>query len=231
MSSASDARPGRRLVLHALLAPAAGRRRSASASRNRRHATVTSQPFGSRGGSSGHTRTASTSASWTASSAAAKSAPRRTRTPEHGRDDGPCSRALVDRGSTAGHSVTVGRLAVERAQLEPLVDRLAAGPRRRRQLPGQLERPLVAVDVDDHPAGDQVLGLGERAVGDRRPALAVVADPRAVHRQRLAVDELAGAPRSRSAKSCHVLDVRRDLLRRPPVHRLDVVDSPSGAPR
>ena len=51
------------------------------ASRNRRHATVTNQPFASRGGSAGQTRTASTSASWTASSAVAKSMPRRTRTP------------------------------------------------------------------------------------------------------------------------------------------------------
>ena len=46
-------------------------------------------------------------------------------------------------------------------------------PGSRRQLAGQLDRPLVAVDVDRHPTGDQVLGLGERAVGDRWPPLAV----------------------------------------------------------
>ena len=63
---------------------ASRRRREVSAraaSRNLRHATATNQALGSRGGASGHTRTASTRASWTASSAAAKSAPRRTRTP------------------------------------------------------------------------------------------------------------------------------------------------------
>jgi DNA-directed RNA polymerase specialized sigma24 family protein len=65
-------------------ADAARRRRAAServASRNLRQATVTSQAFGSRGGSAGATRSASTSAACGASSAAAKSAPRRTRTP------------------------------------------------------------------------------------------------------------------------------------------------------
>ena len=51
------------------------------ASRKRRQATVTSQPFGSRGGSAGQVRRASVSASCTASSAAAKPAPRRPRIP------------------------------------------------------------------------------------------------------------------------------------------------------
>ena len=59
---------------------------------------------------------------------------------------------------------------------------LAAGPGRRRQLAGQLEGPLVAVDVDDHPAGDQVLGLGERAIRHRRTPLAVMPNPHAVGR-------------------------------------------------
>ena len=71
-----------RRFLDATRADAARRRRVVSAlaaSRKRRQATVTSQPFGSRGGSAGQTRTASTRASCTASSAAAKSAPRRTR--------------------------------------------------------------------------------------------------------------------------------------------------------
>ena len=73
-----------RRYLDGVRADVARRRREVSArlaSRNRRQATVTSQPFGSRGGSSGQTRTASTRASCTASSAAAKSAPRRTRMP------------------------------------------------------------------------------------------------------------------------------------------------------
>ena len=49
------------------------------ASTSRRVATVASHARGSRGGCSGHTRSASSSASWSASSAASKSSPRRTR--------------------------------------------------------------------------------------------------------------------------------------------------------
>jgi DNA-binding transcriptional regulator YhcF (GntR family) len=52
-----------------------------AASRNVRQATVTNRPLGSRGGSAGHLRTASTGDSCMASSAVAKSAPRRTRLP------------------------------------------------------------------------------------------------------------------------------------------------------
>ena len=48
------------------------------ASTSRRVATVVSHAPGSRGGCSGHTRSASSSASWSASSAASKSSPRRT---------------------------------------------------------------------------------------------------------------------------------------------------------
>jgi len=51
------------------------------ASRNLRHATVTSQPFGSAGCRSGQVSAAWMSASCTASSAVAKSTPRCTRTP------------------------------------------------------------------------------------------------------------------------------------------------------
>ena len=120
-----------------------------------------------------------------------------------------------------GHSVTVGGAVEEGPDLQPLVDRLAAGAGRGRQLAGELDRPLVAVDVDHHPAGDQVLRLGERAVGHRRPPLAVGADPDAVGRQRLPVDELAGALEP-GGEVVHELDVRLDLVGRPLVHR-DVV--------
>jgi len=102
------------------------------------------------------------------------------------------------------------------------VDRFAAGPRCCRQLTGELDRSLVAVDVDHHPSRDQVLRFGERAVGHRRPPLAVVADPHAVGRQRLSVDELAAALEP-SCEVVHEPDVCLDLVGPPLVHR-DIVD-------
>ena len=73
------------------------------------------------------------------------------------------------------------------------MDRLAAGAGSGRQLAGDLDRAVPGLDVDDHPAGDEVLRLGERAVDDRGAPLAVVKNERAVGRQRLTVDVLAGA--------------------------------------
>src|SRR5215218_395593 len=139
-----------------------------------------------------------TSASWTASSADAKSAPRRTRTPitsgisSRSRDSStPVSMPVP--GAAVRSVGDQGRGAEEGPHLQPLVDRLPAGSGRGRQLSGQLDGAVPGVDVDDHPAGDQVLGLRERTIGDRRPPLAVVADEGAPRRERLAVDELAGA--------------------------------------
>ena len=86
----------------------------------------------------------------------------------------------------------VGRLGQERAQFEPLVDRLPACAGRGRQLAGQFDGSVVVVDVDHHPAGNEVLGLGERAVGDRRATLTVVPDEGALRSESLTVDELAG---------------------------------------
>ncbi len=80
VSSTEDAGPG----AGSSSADISRRRRETSArlaSRNLRQATVVSQPFASRGGPAGQPRNASMSASCKASSAAAKSAPRRTRTP------------------------------------------------------------------------------------------------------------------------------------------------------
>src|SRR4051812_4699337 len=156
-------------------------------SRNALHATVMSHPVGSAGGSSPHAENARMSASCTASSAVAKSAPRRTRTVK---TRGTSSRTAT---SSTGSMAEVGWRCHEGSELQPFVDRLAARPGCGRQLTGELDRSFVAVDVDHHPSRYQVLRLGERAVGHGRPALAVVADPHAVGRQCLSVDELAAA--------------------------------------
>src|SRR5690606_11246262 len=122
-----------------------------------------------------------------------------------------------------GRSLRGGRVrGQERPYFQPFVDRLAARAGGGGQFGGEFERPLVAVDVDHHPAGDEVLGLRERAVGDRRPALAVVADERALRGERLAVDVLAGALQP-VGEVLHVLQVGGQLLGRPLVHR-HVVD-------
>src|SRR4051812_21732632 len=157
-------------------------------SRKALHATVMSQPPGSDGGSSSHAESARMSASCTASSAVAKSAPRWTRTLS--------TRGTSSRSSTprmGGSVVEAMRCGQERPNLEPLVDGFTTGAGRGRQLAGELDRPLVAVDVDHHPTGDEVLRLRKRTVGDRRPSLAVVADPHAIGRHGLPVDELTGA--------------------------------------
>src|SRR5215213_2172982 len=110
------------------------------------------------------------SASCTASSAVAKSAPRRTRTLN--------TRGTSARSATSSPSLGDGRRLVhEGPHLEPLVDRLAVGARCGRELTGELDRPLVAVDVDDHPPGDEVLRLRERPVDRGRTAVDVEADP------------------------------------------------------
>src|SRR5690625_2239509 len=196
------------------------RRRRASLartrSRNLRHATVTNQAFGSRGGWSGQVRSASTSPSWTASSAAAKSAPRRTRAPI---TSGTRERSRSSSITASGGGVRC--LVQERAQLEPLTDWLATGPRRGGELTGDLESPVVAVHVDHHPARDQVLRLGERAVGHRRLALAVEPDERAFRGERLGVDVLSGRLQL-VGEVVHVPHVRIPLLGRPLLHR-DVV--------
>src|SRR4029078_524651 len=82
--------------------------------------------------------------------------------------------------------------ASEGTHLEPFMDRFSTRAGRGGQLAGQLERAVVAVDVDNHPAGDQILGFRERAVGDRRRPFAVVADEGALRRERLIVDVLTG---------------------------------------
>ena len=130
---------------------------------------------------------------------------------EHARREAP-EQDLVHR---RGHSVMVGgSVRNGRTSSHSWIGSPPA-PGAADSSPGQLEGAVVAVDVDHHPAGDEVLGLGERTVGDRRAALAVVPDERPLGRERLTVDELAG-PLEPDREVVHVLDVGRDLLRRPP---------------
>src|SRR5690625_4539146 len=174
-----------------------------TASRWRRQATVTSQPRGSLGGFVGQVRIASTRASWTASSA-----PRSRR-----RDDGGCRSPRGPAPAAALRSLDRRRLiGPERTQLEPLLNRLAACPGGSRQLSGELEGPLVGVDVDGHPARDQVLGLGEGSVVHRRFARTVGAHERALGGQSLGVDVLPGLLQPVS-EFLHVADMGVELLR------------------
>ena len=179
----------------------------------------------SRGGCSGHTRSASSSASCNASSAPSKSSPggQGSRAPRYEVPPEPAQRALVPAVVSARRSRWVSRprrLGHHLADVEPLVQRLAAraglGGDVRRDLEGAA---LVGLDVDHEPARDQVAGLGVRAVGgDWRRVRAAVAHPGARRRERLRVDVLAVLLKQ-------LLDVpleghvRLHVLGRPPVHR------------
>src|SRR6185437_12222528 len=110
------------------------------------------------------------------------------------------------------------RLGQKRSHLKPLVDRLATDPGSGGEFASQLDCPIPRLDVDDHPACDEVLGLREWSIGHWWAALAVIAHERAVGRQGLSVDELTSLLQA-GCEVPHVLDVRIDLLRRPPVHR------------
>jgi hypothetical protein len=98
-----------------------------------------------------------------------------------------------------------------------VLQRPIVGGRGRRQLPGQFDRPLLILDVGVIPPAIRVLGLGERPVRHRRPALAVVADPRTLRRERLRGDELARLLEP-GREVVHEADVVGDLLGRPTVH-------------
>src|SRR5690606_35074090 len=74
------------------------------------------------------------------------------------------------------------------ADVDPLVQRLAAGTRLGRDVRGELERALARGDVDHEPAGHEVVG---RVAGGHRPDTGpAVAHPRPLGRERLAVDVL-----------------------------------------
>ena len=125
------------------------------------------------------------------------------------------------------HSVTVGAYSRNGRTSSHSWIGFAARTRCGREFAGELDRSFLAVDVDDHPARDQILRLGERAVGHRWLTAAVGTDPHPVRGQRLTVDVLAGSLEP-GGEIVHELDVRVDLVRCPLVHR-HVVDGVRGA--
>ena len=134
-----------------------------AASRNLRQAAVTNQPLGSRGGSAGDSRTASTSAP-EGIPADAKSAPRRMRMPIT-----VGVRVRSSASSTARHSEMLWASA---RNGRPRAIRRSACRRARgcRQLARRLHRAVPRRHIDDVPPRDQVLGLDERPVRHpRRP--------------------------------------------------------------
>ena len=158
---------------------------------------------------------AARSASWTASSAASKSPYLRASTPR------TCGASSRSRASTS-------RLARQRhasaAHMLSHVDRLLerdAGRAGHGRVPRcDLDRPLLGLDVDDHVAGDPLLDLLERPVGDDGSR-----EPVGRHdlRQVGPCEGLRPRPALPSpellVEGAVVVHVRRDLLRLPLVHR------------
>src|SRR5690625_1347368 len=129
------------------------------------------------------------------------------------RDDGGCRSRRGPAPAAALRSLDRRRLiGPERTQLEPLLNRLAACPGGSRQLSGELEGPLVGVDVDGHPARDQVLEIGGGSGRHRRLARTVGAHERALGGQSLGVDVLSGLLQPVS-EFLHVADMGVELLR------------------
>src|SRR5699024_9545568 len=137
-----------------------------------------------RGGCSGQVRTASSSASWRASSAVAKSSPRRTsvaRAPGTRKRSSSSSQAwpLWPAGCCPITASVLGAVGHHLPHVYPLVQRRAAGPGLGGNIGGDLHGPFVGVHVHQEPARHQVTGLGVRALGgDRGGVGAAVAHPR-----------------------------------------------------
>ena len=104
--------------------------------------------------------------------------------------------------------------------MDRLLDRPAARPGNGRDLAGDLDRPRLGLHVDDLVAGDPLLELLERAVGDHGRRDAVEGhDLRQVgSREDLRLDELAGADELAVERSV-VVEVGLDLLGLPLLHR------------
>ena len=118
------------------------------------------------------------------------------------------------------HRVGVGRPVVhDAADVDGLLERHPTGPRDGRHQRGDLERALLGVDVDHLEAGDPLLELLERAVGDHPAAGGVGADDaRGIRRgEDRGVDELAALDEL-GVERAVVVEVGGDLLRLPLLH-------------
>ena len=140
---------------------------------------------------------------------------------EHPRDES-AQRALVQPSHRLVDHARVSRprtLPHDLPDVDPLVQRLSARAGLGGGVGRELDRALVRVDVDHPPAGDQVAGLGMRAVGgDGGGVRAAVAHPGLRRRECLRVDVLA-VGLEQLADVMLEGDVRLHVLGRPLVHR------------
>ena len=201
-------------------AASSSRRRRASSRRYwsamRREATRTSHPSGL----SGSPRPATW---WWRRGAPPARRPRRRRSRRSGgrRHRGPAApaRAAGPRCRGGCHTSGSGALSTSRTSMGWRIG-TPFGPGRRRGLGRDLDGPLGRLDVHQPVAGQQLLGLGERAVGDHRSA-----DPVRHHElgllgpgQPLGVDQLAALDELLVQRLLE-LDVGLDVLGSPLRHR------------
>ena len=97
---------------------------------------------------------------------------RRPRTRRSGRSGGRARRGPAAPARAAGPRRAASRRSHLRRRPSSMSGRTSTGAKRAiGQRRGDLERPLEALAVDDDVAGELLLGLGERPVGDRRRAV------------------------------------------------------------
>ena len=165
--------------------------------------------------SRGHCVAAAISASCTASSAAAKSRKRRTTAPS---TCGASSRSRCSARASSGgdgHSRSSGGPLITCRTSIAMLSGSPPGPGAADALAAICVGALGALDVDDPVAGEELLGLGEHAVGDRPAVLAGAHELGLVGAgQALGGDELARLAEL-LVEALHELDVRLEVLLRP----------------
>ena len=181
----------------------------------RRKATCVSQARGLFGRPSrGHCIAAASDASWTASSAAAKSRNLRTTVPEHLRRQFP--QQVLDRnvrGLSRHSNSSGGPLITWRTSMGWFPRSFRA--RRRRSPRGDPIRLLRAFHVNDPVSGEKLLGLREDPIGDRRPVASRPNDLGLVgERQAFGCDEHAGILEF-LVEGVHESEMRLEVLLRP----------------